>query len=124
MSEGPFGGPRFTRLAELKYEITIEPPIRQDVKKIENIVVGAVDQHIIPDVATKDVTSLRVQESGVPENEQDLSIIVETDNMSTSNHTLNAIEEEINKSIAGNVTMVSVEASPTNPVKQLIDRIR
>lgn len=126
MEKGSFGAPRFTTLAELEYSVTISPSTRltdEDINRLENGVVGIVDDNIIPDVSTKDVSSGRVQEQGVPLDQQDVTITVETGNVSTSNVTLNNIESDISDVADGEVTAVSVKAVPTNPVKNLIDRI-
>lgn len=116
MPLGPLGGDGIVRLAVLEYEVLIETPTEMSRVELENIVVGAVETAMVPDTATRGVESL----DGI---EGEISVVVETENRSTSQVTLNEIKDKVNKSVPGRVTSVSVKAVPTNAVKQLVNRI-
>lgn len=121
MPPGPLSG--VTNFVLLEYSVTIEQPITESRKELENVVADAVDENIIPDIATRDVESVKVEEVGVPEEEQDLSVIVTTSNTTTSNVTLNEIESDIKSRTTGRVTSVSVTAKLSGPVRRLVSRV-
>lgn len=124
MPEGPIRD-RVLPRPVLSYIITVENEGELSEIEVMDVAASAVDGEILPEIATGDVDVGRVQEEGVPRNEQDISAIIETEDMTVSNVTLNRIEERVDKRLSsGNIAMVSVQARANRPLRRILERVR